>query len=72
MCTVCDIETKHFHNNGWWRCFTCKKCTERAKLGNTNRSKGDDRGYDASGEAHRKIAPGSHGSNRRNQHTGRN
>ena len=66
MCAVCATETTHIHNSGWWRCSTCNGRTERAKLGNTNSSKGEDRAYDASGEAHNKIAKGSHGNSRKN------
>jgi ribosomal protein L37AE/L43A len=60
MCMICEKETEHFHRSGWWKCAKCHNNTVKAKLGNTNRDKGEDRGYDASGEAHNKIPKGSH------------
>jgi hypothetical protein len=52
-----------FHSSGWWRCTQdgCKKRIARAGLDNTNRARGEDRGYDASGEAHGMKAKGSKG-----------
>jgi len=58
-CMQCNDATKHFHHSGWWKCTKCGNKTAKSKLGNTNRNKGEDRGYDASGEAHSKIAKGS-------------
>jgi hypothetical protein len=61
-CTRCEGETEHFHCSGRWKCAKCGNFTARDKkeFRNTNKNKGDDRGYDASGEAHSIIAKGSH------------
>lgn len=60
-CPKCKAETVHFHSSGWWKCEKCKNNTVKANLGNTNKGRGEDRGYDASGEAHGMAAKGSHG-----------
>jgi hypothetical protein len=72
QCSECKHDTPHIYSSGWWKCIT-KKCRHKIKLKienrkdrNTNKAKGDDRGYDASDEAHNKIAKGSHNQIRRN------
>ena len=63
----CPLHPKSslFHNSGWWKCKECKRKVGKANLGNTNAGRGEDRGYDASDEAHGMVAKGSHGMPRR-------
>ena len=60
-CPKCNSITEHFHSSGWWKCSKCKNNTAKANLGNTNKGKGEDRGFDASDEAHGIVAKGSKG-----------
>ncbi len=57
--------TDHIHQGGRWKCQNCSEYTTKANAENTNRNKGEDRNFDASGDAHSKIAKGSHGYNRK-------
>jgi len=61
QCPKCKAMTDHFHSSGWWKCQKCKNNTVKANLGNTNKGRGEDRGFDASGEAHGMAAKGSLG-----------
>jgi hypothetical protein len=61
QCPKCKAVTEHFHSSGWWKCPKCKNNTVKANLGNTNKGRGEDRGFDASGEAHGLVAKGSKG-----------
>jgi ribosomal protein L37AE/L43A len=58
-CKQCRRETKHHQGSGWWICNMCDGKTVKISTDNTNKKKGHDRGFDASGEAHSKIAKGS-------------
>jgi ribosomal protein L37AE/L43A len=61
MCMTCKAATDHFHQSGWWICENCKNSCAKTCFNNTNRNRGEDRSYEASGESHNKIAKGSHG-----------
>jgi hypothetical protein len=60
-CVKCKADTEHFHSSGWWKCKKCGNNSQKANLGNTMKGRGEDRGFDASGEAHGMSAKGSHG-----------
>lgn len=56
-----EVEAEHM--SGWYWCMQCKprRRLEPAHLKNTNRGRGEDRGYDASESAHGIKAKGSFG-----------
>ena len=62
-CLACNCKREHIYSSGRWICMTCrrkkKEITDR-KNSNTNKKRGEDRGYDASGAAHNKITKSSH------------
>jgi hypothetical protein len=59
-CPKCGGTLHHASGNG--RCLSCKaNVVKLTALLNTNRKRGEDRGFDASDEAHGITAKGSHG-----------
>ncbi len=59
-CSTRNLKTPHIYSTGWWVWKKCSHKNNEKKNFNTNKERGEDRGYDAFGAAHSKVAKGSH------------